>query len=86
MNIDTVVLLEVLKAKTDELSDAFIRYDTETTDGKYYNLPTGPVLVLIIMASSGIFTTIRRWTPQKEQYYRSLRGKEFVIELLSKNV
>lgn len=103
-NMDRVVLLEVLKSKTEDLSDAFIKYDTEIRTPrdaaseyisplKYYNLPRGDVLILILQAtheiwdgklfghqSSGVFTTIRLWTPEKEQYYKSLRGKE--VELV----
>lgn len=101
--MDKVILLEVLKSRTEELSEAFVKYDTEIenprnttsdyiTPLKYYELPRGDILILILQATreiwdgerliyqiSGLFTTIRRWTPEKEKYYKSLRGQQVEI-------
>lgn len=32
-----------------------------------------------------LWTTVRRWTPRKEAYYRGLRGQMFDIEVEEKN-
>ena len=83
-------LLEVLKTTYIELSPQFRVYDTEYEYG-YYELPKTDLLVLILISyepniSGGsnehLWTTIRRWTPEKETYYRSMRGKqvEIVVE------
>jgi hypothetical protein len=38
--------------------------------------------VLFLIADDGrTWTTIRRWTPQKEKYYRSIIGEEVKIEI-----
>ena len=101
-DMDRVVLLEVLIADTKDLHESFIKYDTEiqihqdpASDNivpmKYYKLPSGKVIILILKVthliwdilkeSNAIFTTIRRWTPEKERYYKSIRGQEVKIEV-----
>jgi len=90
-------LLEVLfVGSKNELSQAFINYDTEyhaynhfeqKTEIKQYPLPNGALIILILMVTQGInrpmiFTTIRRHTPEKEKYYRSLRGQQFRINIV----
>lgn len=68
-------LLGVLVANRATLHSAFVEYDTAIIGGGNYPLPSGKVLVLLLQAESGeLWTTIRRWTPDKEQYYRGLRG------------
>jgi hypothetical protein len=59
-------LLEVLPVKLEDLSPAFLYYDTTYLDGgeeKQYPLPTkGDYMILLLQAGSGngqIFTTIR---------------------------
>jgi hypothetical protein len=40
------------------------------------------VIVLFLIADDRrTWTTIRRWTPQKEKYYRSIIGEEVKIEI-----
>lgn len=89
------ILLEVLNTDKKELSDNFIRYDTgyfeeeffneEESSFKQYPLPPGKLLVLILLSYCGEFThpvlwtTVRRWTTEKEKYYRSIRGEEVKI-------
>lgn len=87
----TMMILEVFIVESiKELSPAFIKYDTEyweynyfsqQLEAKYYTLPTGKLIVLLLnvpnsFGNSYLFTTIRRWTPEKETHYRGLRGKE----------
>ncbi len=83
--IDTI-LLEVFI--TDNISERFKIYDT-LIKGKnpfysnsYYPLPKGKVIVLLLYSDSQLWTTIRRWTLEKEKYYRRLRGEQVKIEIL----
>lgn len=89
----TADVLEVLISERKELSKEFIEYDTAFCEcvakeekkyhKGYYPLPNGKLLILLLVTtnSSGkhLWTTIRRWTPEKERYYKSLRGKEVEI-------
>ena len=87
------ILLEVLTVEQKELSSGFVEYDTsyfERLGGelikKNFPLPKGKVLILILNSpyafKDNLWTTIRRYTPEKEKYYRSIRGQkvEIVIE------
>ena len=78
---DEVTLLEVLNSRFQDLHSAFIRYDATTDKGDLYPLPkTGSCLVLIFIFNDEIFTTVRRHTPEKERYYKGLRGE--VLQLV----
>lgn len=73
-------LLQVLTADREELSEGFVRYDTEYRDKEnrpcFYPLPKGRLLVLVLMDTAGfMFTTLRRWTKEKETYYRRMQGQ-----------
>lgn len=85
-------MLQVFLTEKDELSEEFIKYDTRTDDGDYYELPEGRLLILLLRADilistrpgsmtwrEQVFTTVRRWTPEKEQYYKSKVGEVFEI-------
>lgn len=77
----------VLKLATRVLleyqSPWFLNYDTEAEDGSHYALPSkGEYILLLFEESYGsIFTTIRRYTPQKYDYYRDQVGKFFTIRI-----
>lgn len=89
INIDKPVrLLAVFNEHKDNLSGEFLVYDTRhyPDDGEkegfeYYTLASMPVLVLVFSNNYNIFTTIRRWTEQKETYYRTAIGEEFKIKI-----
>jgi len=70
-------LLEVLPVKLEDLSAPFLDYDTDC--GRYPVPPKGAYLLLIFRAGRGIFPTLRRSTPAKEQYYRSKIGDLFTV-------
>ncbi len=79
---DEVRLMEVFKVKLEDLHESFVYYDTITNNFKVYDLPdTGDVLVLLLMFGTEMFTTIREYTQEKEEYYRSLRGNGLVVEI-----
>ena len=82
---DPSTLLHVFTVDVTELSPAFIDYDTTDEFGDKYPLPkSGLVLVLLLYQSCNrhLWTTIRRQTPRKEAYYRSMIGKEFSMSYL----
>jgi len=87
---ETAKLLAVFKTHYNELGKDFIEFDTaynEVTHERgetivceaHYPLPKTDLLVLLFQDSDGLFTTIRRWTPQKETYYREAIGEQFQI-------
>lgn len=83
-------LLAVFTADSKEFHEIFVKYDTLISilsnkgNVEYYQLPKGKVLVLLFMTGSEprLWTTIRRWTPEKEKYYRSKIGQDFEIEIV----
>lgn len=86
----TALLLEVFLVDSKDLHPRFIEYDTAFTDPVtnkigYYKLPKGKVIVLLLRSAkfegSMIWTTIRRYTPNKYDYYRKLRWEMFKIEI-----
>lgn len=84
-------LLDVFPVKLENLSPEFRKYDTtywESDEEKQYPLPTkGDYMILLLRSTavsddagnvtepSQLWTTIRRRTPEKEKYYRSLIGQ-----------
>jgi hypothetical protein len=81
-------LLAVFIVDRKTLSLEFITYDTTYIDGDHlsnYELPkSGNVIILLLQSkpqdsNSELWTTVRRWTPEKEKYYRSGIGSIFEI-------
>lgn len=71
-------LLEVLDVNLENLHPSFITYDTD--NGKYELPKKGRYLLLIFSKGEGdIFTTIRRFTMQKAEYYVEKRGEIFEV-------
>lgn len=72
---------------SEELPLLFKDYDTvywENSLAHHYDLPKGKVIVIVLFSTneldySHIWTTIRRWTPRKEIYYRGLVGHDVDI-------
>jgi len=73
----------------EQMPKEFLEYDTIYYDGfakKNYPLPSGKVMLLVLFSGAGesapnsfVWTTIRSWNKQKEQYYSKLVGKEVGI-------
>lgn len=78
-------IVEIRVKEIKELHGIFIEYDTCKLNGTYYELPKEGKVIIIYMVSTpcNLWTTIRRWTPKKEEYYKSLVGKEVDIEVKS---
>lgn len=83
--VTCATLCFITKTTIQELSKTFLDYDTVfITEGGvgHYDLSNlKDVIILTFLPGSGnsLFTTIRRWTPQKEEYYRSKIGQLFEI-------
>lgn len=87
------ILLEVFVKDSEELHPRFIEYDTiyfghKTKIWKYYKLPKGKVMILLFESFFAneeimLWTTIRRFTPQKYEYYNKARLENFEIVLTS---
>jgi hypothetical protein len=76
-------LLSIELRERAELSENFIKYDTFFGFGESYPLPNGIYLILVFLGDDLIpFTTARRWTQEKERYYREAIGKYFTIQII----
>lgn len=80
-------LLEVFKTEFKDLSEGFKAYDTWIkgepmfNPNSYYPLPKTMLIVLLLKTDRFLWTTVRRWTKEKEEYYRGLRGKNVKTEI-----
>ncbi len=75
------MLIAVQEINLEEMSEAFLGYDT---DNGSYKLPKkGAYLMLIFLKPDGcnLFTTLRRLTPEKFNYYHDAIGQVFNIEI-----
>ena len=86
-NPDPSRLLETFVVERSDLHRCFVNYDTLIAQGGgNYSLPKSKLLVLLLLAESGeLWTTIRRFTEEKETYYRSMRCKVFEIAVVEAN-
>ena len=68
-----------------ELTQEQIEQDTAIVGGGNYELPKGKLLWLGLYSDAlpepKAWQTIRRWTPEKEAYYRGLLGKQVSIKI-----
>ena len=80
--IKTALLLDVIPINLEDRSTEFLKYDTE---GKYPLPKKGNYLMLIFQKgekpASNIFTTLRRETSQKFEYYCKAIGEWFEVEI-----
>lgn len=81
-------LMQVLVIDRKDLTKEFELYDTAYEEGymdkvtKYYELPKwGKLIILFFKTEDQLWTTMRYWTPQKEDYYKSHVGEEVEIAL-----
>lgn len=87
-NNSIVTLIEVLNSRFEDLHKSFIEYDTTTVNNEKYPLPKrGDCLVLLFFGNglswdtAELFTTVRSSTPEKERYYKGLRGQKLVVKI-----
>ena len=101
-NGDKALLCGVFKVNLEDLPNFFVAYDTVYVDGmktKHYPLPRkGKYLLLLFLycqidpagepvySTSILFTTLRKWTPKKEEYYKSKIGEFFEVVVRNENI
>ncbi len=79
-------LTDVELVNLEDLDPAFLEADTAIRGGGHYPLPKkGKFMILWLFTTDGIaahrWQTIRRWTPEKEAYYRKHVGEAVRIEV-----
>lgn len=84
---EPVRLIEVLPTNVKYLSKSFLDYDTlyynKGAVEYYYLAPDMDCIILLFLDSNGsLFTTIRRLTIKKLEYYYKMKGSFFKIEIL----
>ena len=73
-------LIQVIPLKREAMSKEFIEYDTAIVGGGHYALEKGLYMVLLLKTDNEeLWTTIRRYTPRKFEYYSSNIDKKFDI-------
>jgi hypothetical protein len=79
----TTYIIGISVSSIADLPECFLKYDTETKCGGYYDLKGLDKVILVSLFTASlwgmVWTTIRRWTPEKEKYYRGLIGQEVEI-------
>jgi len=80
-------LRDVEVTNLEDCEEEFLKKDTEIVGGGHYPLPKkGKYMILWLETGAGIrsigWQTIRRWTPKKEEYYRSHVGELVNIEVI----
>ena len=78
-------LLDIVNIKLEDMSKEFLDYDTEK--GTFPLPKSGEYMMLIFLKDNGyqgtnLMTTLRRRTPEKEKYYRSLIGQWLEVEFV----
>lgn len=68
-----------------QLTPHEIKQDTETVDGQFYKLPETTLIVITLWSNClpkpVTWKTMRRWTKEKYEYYKSLKGQQVKIEI-----
>ena len=95
--MDNTNLIDVQVVNLEDLDPAFLEADTAIRGGGHYKLPKkGKYMILWLRSSIEItldpplvgggmqlwsWQTIRRWTAEKEEFYRSHIGEQVKIEV-----
>lgn len=81
---ETALLVAVYKTTKQRLSKLFLSYDTcyhADNAVKFYDLPETELIFLIFLGDQNIpFTTVRRYTDKKWNYYKSSIGQIFELK------
>lgn len=68
-----------------DLTEDQIKQDTETIDGKFYQLPQTRLINIILWSETihggKSWGTMRRWTSEKWDYYKHLVGQQVQIKI-----
>jgi len=57
-------------------------HDYYEESSSYYPLPSGKLLVLLLLTEGKLWTTVREWTVAKEKYYRFIQGSQVQIKIV----
>lgn len=85
--LDDTILYDLEIVDMEDLDPKFIEEDTAILGGGHYPLPKkGKFLILRLCSYSPMgemktWQTIRRWTPEKEAYYRKHIKEQVKIEV-----
>jgi hypothetical protein len=77
-------LVGAMRCRKGDFAKRFIDYDTKFGK-RFYLLPEGELILLMLLTTSGkdstLWTTLRKWDPEKERYYNKALNEqiEFVI-------
>ena len=81
------ILLNVKSLNFKALPKELIEYDTKAKDGSYYLLPKTELIHLTFLGDKLIpFCTIRKYTIEKEKYYRNEIHNVFDIVITKSDV
>lgn len=72
-------LIQTFITNYDNLSKAFLDYDTTHTEGQYAVPKTSLILLIFHIPGGMCFTTLRRFTQQKWEYYKGMVGELFQV-------
>ena len=75
----TAVLLQCFKVHYKDLSACFKAYDVTSDEGDYPLPKTDLIVLLLMFDDKKLFTTIRRYTPRKWDYYKTREGETFEL-------
>lgn len=85
ITVGETFLLQVFVCDRSELSRDFVDYDVsyenEAGDCEEFELPEHGKLIVLLLQTDGrtLWSTIRRWSKEKEAYYRSMTGSEVAV-------
>jgi hypothetical protein len=86
--VESAKLIGLFRVKLEDLHPSFLFYDTD--NGKYELPKKGDFLMLLFLkpfethvTEQNLFTTLRRYTPEKYEYYRKVVGFDFEIVIRS---
>lgn len=82
MDYNPSKLIQIIPINNCELDQPFIEYDTKKINNTYYPLSFSNGIILLLLTEDGyLWTTIRRHTPSKWNYYKSMVGEWFEIRI-----
>lgn len=88
--VNQAKLLQVFKCHYNDLSKDFLFYDSlyrkDARGYRLYEFPKDELIILLFQDTfdNDLFTTIRRYTPKKYEYYKSKTGEIFEIVVKEK--
>lgn len=79
-------VVKVLVIDREDLTEDQICQDTETVDRNFYLLPQGKLIHIILWTMTAVggrtWNTFRKWSPEKEVFYRGFVGKQIGVVIL----